>query len=204
MLPRRLEPGVHVLHDYNSRRSPSVVKCPTLVGAASIADPPRNRASGMGTRLGFRRAVHLSETRVPIRDVMRNPIAAILVGWLCCSSVVAAEPALLFRSAVGVPEKKPAERPLALETLREEIRIASRNGSLQTAAQQSPPENKSWMERHPVWFGLIVGAGVGAAWGAASCSDGCFPIGAGGAAIVGSWYGAGAGALIGWGVGRAK
>jgi hypothetical protein len=60
------------------------------------------------------------------------------------------------------------------------------------------------MERHPVWFGLIAGAGAGAAWGAASCSDGCFPIGAGGAAIVGSWYGAGLGALIGWGVGRAK
>ena len=88
--------------------------------------------------------------------------------------------------------------------LREQIRIASRDGSLQTAAQQSPAEDKSWMERHPVWFGLIVGAGVGAAWGGASCSDGCFPIGAGGAAIVGSWYGAGAGALIGWGVGRAK
>ena len=60
------------------------------------------------------------------------------------------------------------------------------------------------MERHPVWFGLLVGAGAGAAWGAASCRDGCFPIGAGGAAMVGSWYGAGAGALIGWGVGRAK
>jgi hypothetical protein len=132
---------------------------------------------------------------------MRKPIAAILAGLLSCSAVVAAEPAL---SAVGVPEKKPAQRPLALETLREEIRIASRDGSLQTAAQQSRPENKSWMERHPVWFGLVVGAGVGAAWGAASCSDGCFPIGAGGAAIVGSWYGAGAGALIGWGVGRAK
>jgi hypothetical protein len=141
---------------------------------------------------------------VPNGDVMRKPIAAILAGLLSCSSVVAAEPALLLPSAVGVPEKKPAQRPLALETLREEIRIAARDGSLQTAAQQSRPENKSWMERHPVWFGLVVGAGVGAAWGAASCSDGCFPIGAGGAAIVGSWYGAGAGALIGWGVGRAK
>jgi hypothetical protein len=107
-------------------------------------------------------------------------------------------------SAVGVPEKKLAERPLALETLREQIRVASRDASFQTAVQQSRPESKSWMERHPVWFGLIVGAGVGAAWGAASCSDGCFPIGAGGAAMVGSWYGAGAGALIGWGVGRAK
>jgi hypothetical protein len=135
---------------------------------------------------------------------MRKPVAALLAGLLSCSSVVAAEPALLLPSAVGVPEKKPAQRPLAPETLREEIRIASRDESSQTAAQQSSPENKSWMERHPVWFGLIVGAGVGAAWGAASCSDGCFPIGAGGAAIVGSWYGAGAGALIGWGVGRAK
>ena len=56
---------------------------------------------------------------------------------------------------------------------------------MQTAAQQPPPENKSWMKRHPVWIGLIVGAGVGAVWGAASCSDGCFPIGAGGAAMVG-------------------
>ena len=134
---------------------------------------------------------------------MRKPIAAILAGLLSCSSVVAAEPALLLPSAVGIPEKKPFQGPLALETLREEI-IASRDRSLQTAAQQSPPENKSWMKRHPVWFGLIVGAGVGAAAGAASCSDGCFPVGAGGAAIVGSWYGAGAGALIGWGVGRAK
>jgi hypothetical protein len=136
---------------------------------------------------------------------MRKPIAAILVGLLSCSSVVAAEPALLLPSAVGVREKKPAQRPLALDTLREEIRIASRDGRMQqAAAQQSPPESTKWMERHPVWFGLIVGAGAGAAWGAASCSDGCFPIGAGGAAMVGSWYGAGAGALIGWGVGRAK
>jgi len=135
---------------------------------------------------------------------MRKLLAATVAGLLLCSSVVAAEPVLLLPSGFGVPEKKPAQRPLAPETLREQIRIASRDGHMQTAAQQPPPENKSWMERHPVWFGLIVGAGVGAAWGAASCSDGCFPIGAGGAAMVGSWYGAGAGALIGWGVGRAK
>ena len=134
---------------------------------------------------------------------MRKLIAATLAGLLSCSSVVAAEPALLLPSEFSVPEK-PAQRPFARETLREQIRIASRDGRMQTAAQQPPPENKSWMERHPVWFGLLVGAGVGAAWGAASCSDGCFPIGAGGAAMVGSWYGAGAGALIGWGVARGK
>ena len=60
------------------------------------------------------------------------------------------------------------------------------------------------MERHPVWFGLIVGASVGATWGALSCRNGCFPIGAGGAVIVGSLWGAGPGALIGWGVSRAE
>jgi hypothetical protein len=140
----------------------------------------------------------------PNGDVMRKPIVAILAGLLSCSSVIAAEPALLLPSAVGIPEKKSAQRPFALETVREEIRIAWRDESSQRDAQRSRPENRSWMERHPVWFGLIVGAGVGAVWGAASCSDGCFPIGAGGAAIVGSWYGAGAGALIGWGVGRAR
>jgi hypothetical protein len=131
-------------------------------------------------------------------------IAATLAGLLSCSSVVAAEPALSLPSGFGIPARKPVQRPFSVESLREEIRVASRDWRAQTAAQQPPPENKSWMERHPVWFGLIVGAGAGAAWGAASCSDGCFPIGAGGAAMVGSWYGAGAGALIGWGVGRAK
>lgn len=135
---------------------------------------------------------------------MRKTIAAILAGLLSCSTVVAAEPALLVPSTVGLPEKTPAQRPLVLNTLREEIRILSRQESLQTPAQQPPPDTRSWMARHPVWFGLMVGAGVGAAWGAASCGDGCFPIGASGAAMVGSWYGAGAGALIGWGVGRAK
>lgn len=135
---------------------------------------------------------------------MHTLIAATLAGVLSCSSVVAAQPAQLLPSAFGVRETKPAPRPLAPETLREAIRVASREARVQTPVQQPPPENKRWMERHPVWFGLLVGAGAGAAWGAASCSDGCFPIGAGGAAMVGSWYGAGAGALIGWGVGRAK
>jgi hypothetical protein len=137
---------------------------------------------------------------------MRKPIAAILAGLLSCSSVVAAEPALLLPSAVGVPEKKPAQRPLALETLREEIRTASRDGSLQTAAQQSPPENKSWQKRHPVWTGQLTGAGAGAVWGAASCNYGnnnCWPVGPVGGAIAGSYWGAGVGALIGFVVGQA-
>ena len=133
---------------------------------------------------------------------MRKTIAAILAGLLSCSTVVAAEPAAVVPSAAGVPGKEPPPRPLVLTIPREEIRILSRQASLQTF--EPPPDNRNWMERHPVWFGLIVGAGAGAAIGAASCGDGCFPIGASGAAMVGSWYGGGVGALIGWGVGRAK
>ena len=135
---------------------------------------------------------------------MRKPMAVILASLLTCSSVVAAEPAQLLPASVGAAEKKPVPRPLGPEVLREQIRIALQDGRLQTSAQQSQPETRSWMERHPVWFGLILGAGVGAAWSAATCSDGCFPIGVSGAMIVGAGYGAGAGALIGWGVGRAK
>lgn len=135
---------------------------------------------------------------------MRTLLATTLAGLLSSPSVAAAGPDLLLLPGVGVQEKAPTRRPFAPEALRKEVRSASREARMETAVQQPPPKNKSWMERHPVWFGLIVGAGAGAALGAASCSDGCFPIGAGGAAMVGSWYGAGAGALIGWGIGRAK
>jgi hypothetical protein len=108
--------------------------------------------------------------------------------------------------AVVAPEElETSARPFVTAAAREAKRSASAPSAFpQTPAEQSPPETKQWMERHPVWFGLIAGAGAGATWGALSCRNGCFPIGAGGAAMVGSWWGAGAGTLIGWGVGRAK
>lgn len=120
----------------------------------------------------------------------KTTTAAILAGLLSCSTVVAAGPAV----------REPARRPLVVTIPREAIR----NLQVTAVAPQPPPEHRNWMERHPVWFGLIVGAGAGAAIGASSCGDGCFPIGTSGAAMVGSWYGAPVGALIGWGVGRAK
>lgn len=123
---------------------------------------------------------------------MRKLIAASLIGLMASSSVMFA-----------AEELEKTTRPLVTAAAREAMRVATAPGALrQTPAGQSPPERERWMERHPVWFGLIVGASVGATWGALSCRDGCFPIGAGGAAIVGSWWGAGPGALIGWAVGR--
>ena len=125
---------------------------------------------------------------------MRKLIAASLIGLMASSSVVSADEEL---------EESP--RPLVTAAAREAMRVAKAPSAFrQTPAGQSPPEPERWMERHPVWFGLIVGASVGATWGALSCRNGCFPIGAGGAMIVGSGWGAGVGSLIGWGIGRAK
>lgn len=112
---------------------------------------------------------------------MAKIVAALLAGVLSCSVAVAA--------------------PI---TLREAIRTVPPSALAQTASQPSAPETKPWVERHPVWFGLIAGAGMGAGWGALSCGKSCFPIGPGGAAMVGSWFGAGPGALIGWAIGRNK
>jgi hypothetical protein len=115
---------------------------------------------------------------------MQKLIASLLVGLIASSSV------LIAAEGDG----------LSLSVTASAIETSAR----QTPAIQSAEESKPWIERHPVWFGLIAGASVGATWGALSCRKGCFPIGAGGAAIIGSLYGAGPGALIGWGVGRSK
>lgn len=124
---------------------------------------------------------------------MRKLIAATIIGLLASSAVLFAEGS---DTAVSLSIKAGA---------RESIRVNSaRNAFGQLASQPTPAEAKPWIERHPVWFGLIAGASAGATWGALSCHDGCFPIGSGGAAMVGSWFGAGPGALIGWAVGRAK
>jgi hypothetical protein len=122
---------------------------------------------------------------------MRNLITSLLVaGFLCPSAAWAA------------PENTPGQGAAPSGRLREAISRVSAAPYLQDAAQQPAEESDRWMERHPVWFGLIVGASAGAAIGALSCTKDCFPIGASGAAIVGSWWGAGPGALIGWGIGK--
>ena len=123
---------------------------------------------------------------------MRKLIAALIFCLLASSSTV---------FAADVDTTVPFS---AMAAAREPMRVdPAWNMFRQTPAAQQP-EAKPWIERHPVWFGLIAGASAGAAWGALSCHDGCFPIGPGGAAMVGSWFGAGPGALIGWAVGRAK
>jgi hypothetical protein len=119
---------------------------------------------------------------------MRKVIAVTLIYMLASSSVVLAGE---------------TDGPLVTAAAREATRVVTApNPFGQTPAEPLPPEEKRWMERHPVWFGLIAGATAGATLGALSCLRGCY-LGVSGSAMVGSWWGAGPGALIGWSVGRA-
>jgi len=63
------------------------------------------------------------------------------------------------------------------------------------AASVDQKENRSWMKRHPVLFGTLVGFGVGFTVGVAS--GGGSDVSAGGMGLYFGAIGAGAGALIG-------
>src|SRR5262245_58016538 len=89
---------------------------------------------------------------------MRKLIAALLAGLLASSTVV-------FADEVS---------GLARTSVEKAIHETSHSDRQQAAdAQQTTSESRPWVERHPVWFGLIAGAGVGAVWGASSCRKGC-------------------------------
>ena len=122
---------------------------------------------------------------------MRKLIAALIACLMASSTVVFAADGVASPIVVVADE--------AVENSVQPPRF-----DVQPAVQAPPEESKHWMERHPVWSGLIVGAGTGYAVGALSCRKGCFPIGPGAAGMLGSWFSAGFGALIGWGVGLAK
>ena len=65
---------------------------------------------------------------------------------------------------------------------------------LSARSRQSNPPNRSWVKRHPMLFGAIVGAVVGAGIvGTAVDAE---------ASFVGFYGGAAAGAMVGWAVSR--
>ena len=119
--------------------------------------------------------------------VLTTLVSAPSAAW----ASTADEPPSDLRSTAGAG-------PLATAATREVIRIASLPNGVQPSANPQPTEERSWVGRHPIVTGTLLGAGIGAAYGAASCRDGCFPIGAGGAAILLASFGAGFGALGGW------
>lgn len=75
--------------------------------------------------------------------------------------------------------------------LHQRVMASAAHASVQPASTAtSSSASRSWVRRHPVWTGTIIGVAGGTAaahnaWGA----EGAF---------VGFWGGAGAGALVGW------
>jgi hypothetical protein len=113
---------------------------------------------------------------------------------------------LLGSLTAGAAEAQTRDIPDSLlqAATREAVRLSSLPGAGTSGqAQPTSEDARGWAERHPVWSGAILGAGVGGAWGVLSCSGSCFPIGRSGAAVFGAAWGSGIGALIGWAIGSA-
>jgi hypothetical protein len=78
------------------------------------------------------------------------------------------------------------------------------------AAAAPAPDTRSWVERHPVWTGAMIGfsAGFLLTYAVAASDDHhnelFHPVGPGGPALVWGGVGAGIGALAGWGIGRSQ
>ena len=129
---------------------------------------------------------------------MRKVIVLLLTALLSApSAVFASEPPSAASDVRPMPSPTPGAGPLATAAAREAIRLALIDDRSLSVDDQ-PTDERSWAGRHPVVTGTLLGAGIGAAYGAASCRDGCFPIGAGGAAILLASFGAGFGALGGY------
>jgi hypothetical protein len=98
-------------------------------------------------------------TRRRTKGITRQPAAMVFVAaaLLACGRTVSAQgspPALL--SEGGGPEvRHPDEGPLRAAIRKETMRLAQ-------GSAQVPKQGHSWIGRHPVILGTLVGAGVGA------------------------------------------
>jgi len=129
---------------------------------------------------------------------MKKPVATI-----CClltlfqASLVAADPGPLLKASLAKEPQKhfraeavPSKRPFATD--------------------DDSQSTGTWMERHPVWTGAIIGfsAGFLLTYAVAASEDHSHelftPVGPGGPALVWGGLAAGVGALAGWGIGRSR
>jgi hypothetical protein len=94
------------------------------------------------------------------------------------------------------------DRPLTRAAMTEAMRLVV-SPATQVARPPAVPK-RSWITRHPVIFGTLVGTGGGAAVGLVipSCRGSFSDLCRGGAVLSGAVIGAGSGALIGFAAGR--
>ena len=89
------------------------------------------------------------------------------------------------------------------------LRADARQDPQQNQTSAAAPDTRSWMERHPVWTGTMVGFAAGfVITYAATGDDGKefidFSGMRGQSSLVFGGVSAGIGALMGWGIGRSK
>ena len=131
---------------------------------------------------------------------------------LCCLSLGH----VCIAAANDAPPKRPAPLTLAVVSAAPQsgpIRKASLNrdsvrtfigetGSAARSRQGTDPSRDSWIERHPVWTGALVGFSAGVVLTYVMANDNDAIISTGAAATFWGGVSAGSGALIGWGIGR--
>ena len=126
---------------------------------------------------------------------MKRLIAALMVALVALNGA----PAFAESS-----ERKPApvrqDGPLLKASLKPNLPLSSRREARQTA-EPAEHDDRSWVERHPVWTGAIAGFATGFALTFLVTDEGGIP-GPGGPALVWGGVAAGVGALAGWGIGR--
>ena len=126
---------------------------------------------------------------------MKRLIAALMV------ALVALNGAPAFAET---PDPKPApvrqDGPLLKASLNPKLPPPSRAEARQ-AAQAAKHDDRSWVERHPVWTGAIVGFGATTALIYLTTEPGGI-VGREVGVLVWGGVAAGVGALAGWGIGR--
>jgi hypothetical protein len=125
-----------------------------------------------------------------------------LVAALAICSVISTSAAASAQTNNG---KRPNSRPgpLLSASLHPRFQSGRREATRDGAAQPKPEQRRSWVGRHPALTGAIAGFGAGCALVYLTADEDAI-IAREGPALFFGGVGAGIGALIGWGVSRAR
>jgi len=126
---------------------------------------------------------------------MKRIVAALMVATVAFHGAPASA-----ETSDPIPAPVRQDGPLLKASLKPNIPTPSRAEARQDA-QAAKRDDRSWVERHPVWTGAIVGFGATAAMIYLTTDPGGIP-GRETAVIVWGGVAAGVGALAGWGIGR--
>ena len=126
---------------------------------------------------------------------MKRIVAALMVAVVALNAAPA-----LAETSDRKPEPARKAGPLLKASLDPDLPPPSRAEARQ-AAQATKRDDRSWVERHPVWTGAIVGFGATAAICYLTTDPGGIPSRETGLLVWGG-VAAGVGALAGWGIGR--